>query len=489
MAGQNKPALSSTINRNVASPATFSHPPRPPMVPPQKPINQTSVLQNPPRPPMAPGSAPTAPMAGAPTPPMPMTPGSSGQVTKNINSFGGKINSSTIVQPTGFPQKQNQLPPFPLFPPLSNNSANNNSQNLNANQSSNAIINQEQRGFSQFTQDQSLNNNVSDNGINYADIQYITDLKTLEKFYEDNKYTQILAKRYEDYDLGWNAPRITPPKDELLSQLKYYDDLKKYEKLDERQLAKIELRINEIANKLNDCENYEYYQKFGHERLSYNNDFQNDVFRRVPWYQRDDSIKTYDGYTDHIDIALPKEKYWLAYYNGLSPDEINQFYDDVYVNNVVNENMNNDLLNHPMFNKMSTYGSNADLPNTPILANYPETRSSERMNNSSVNNNKKVNDHQKKHWWSKKDKEKKVDMSANNNKSPQPTGFPQKQNPTPPTQPTGFPQKQNPTPPTQPTGFPPKNNPSSPKPGGFNTQPFNNNSQPTQYFGYQNNAK
>ena len=84
--------------------------------------------------------------------------------------------------------------------------------------------------------------------------------------------------------------------------------------------------------------------------------------------------------------------YGSGYYNDTNNWENGILYLDNYLITT-----NNDLLNHPMFNKMNTYGSNADLPNSPILANYPETRSSERINNSSVNNNKKVNDHQKKH--------------------------------------------------------------------------------------------
>lgn len=276
-------------------------------------------------------------------------------------------------------------------------------------------------------------------GINYGDDKYITDLKSLEQFYEDNRFTQILEQRYEDFNLKWEPPQIVYPKEELYAQLKYYDDLKNKERLNERQLVQIQQKVNNIIKQINYIDNYEFFLEHNHDIMSYNPYYEIDNYKDLAWYQRSDDIKTYNGFTNHIDISVPKEKWWMTQFN----DEVPIDGDGAYVNVVSNVNYSNDLLSHPMFRTLNSYATCEDLSHDPILVNYPNTGQVEsKTTQPQINQNNVGN---KIGGFPSKNNE--------NNQKPLSSGFTQG--------------KQNGV---APTNFPQKNTINNLKPNGFNNK-------------------
>ena len=145
-------------------------------------------FSQPPRPPMpgqAPGMAPRPPMPGmssqapgmAPRPPMPGMPG--------VNAQGG----------FGAPRPQGPQAGFGSAPRPA-------ASGVNAQGGFGAPRTQGPQGGFGAPQPQGGFGAVQQQSeMNFGDNQYIKDLKTLEQFYEDNKYTEILAQRYEDFKI------------------------------------------------------------------------------------------------------------------------------------------------------------------------------------------------------------------------------------------------------------------------------------------------
>lgn len=463
----------------------FSQPPRPPMPgvpggaprPPMPPMQGGAPrppmppgMQGAPRPPMPgmPGAAPRPPMpqgmpAGAPRPPMPQQPGAQG-------GFGPR---------PPMPQQANAQGGFGPRPPMPQQ------QNPQAGFGAPRPQGPQQGGFGAQPNVQAQNGMFSQQSseINFGDQQYIKDLQALQEFYEQNKYTEILAQRYEDFEIpGWDAPTITLPKDEIYSRLKYYDDIKKYENLDERQLILVQKKINDLIKQLNYIDDYEHYQEYGSDLLSYNDKFL-DENRTIRWFQRENDIKTETGFSSDIRVAIPKEKWWML---GLE-NALNENGDDVYVNNATIPGAENPILSHPMFNGLKTVGGNEDLSNERILVDYPNTQARTPLVNAGEENAQPENNKQKKRFfWQKKDKQKGASkMPQSNNQAQQASpGFPRKENPQGPKAPAGggFPQRQNPQAPTPNGGFGPRPQPQAPTPGGFGNKPPQ---QGQGFFGYQ----
>ncbi len=440
----------------------FSQPPRPPM-PGQMPGAPRPPMPGVPGVPM--GGAPRPPMpgqaSGAPRPPMPGVPGM---------PMGGAPRPPMPGQMPGVPRpgmpQQSAQAGFGAPRPGFQQAGFGGPQ-----------VPQSQVGFG--------NNAGQQTNMDFADNQYIKDLKTLEKFYEDNKFSEILAKRYEDFQIpDWEAPIITLPKDEIFSRLKYYVDIKKYEKLDEKQLIQIQKKINQLIKQLNYIDDYEHYQDYGSDLLSYNDKYLDDN-RTIHWYQRETDIKTDTGYASDIQVAIPKEKWWML---GLA-DATSASSEDVYVNSATVPGAENPLLSHPMFTSMRTIGSNSDLPQDRILVDYPDTTGTNIPKiNVNQNSSSDANSTKKKHFWNRK-KDKNVSkggnqaMSHSNNAQQMSPGFPKKQNPQGPQVPSGggFPQRQNPQAPSPNGGFGRPQAPQAPTPGGFGNKP----QQGQGFFGYQ----
>ncbi len=358
-------------------------------------------FSQPPRPPMpgqAPGMAPRPPMPGqapgmAPRPPMPGMPGANPQA-----GFG-----AARPQGAGFGAQQQGFGAARPGMPGANPQA-----GFGAPRPQGGGFGAPQAGFGAQPQPQGMfGSGAQQSEMNFADNQYIKDLKTLEQFYEDNKYSEILAQRYEDFKIpGWEAPVITLPKDEIFSRLKYYDDIKKHERLDEKQLIQVQMKINELIKQLNYIDDYEHYQEYGNDVLSYNDKFL-DENRTIHWYQRETDIKTDTGFASDIQVAIPKEKWWML---GLA-DATSSESDDVYVNSATIPGAENNLLSHPMFNSMRVVGSNSDLPQDRILVDYPDTTGANipSVNVGSGNKNgftqQSASPTKKKHFWSRKSKD------------------------------------------------------------------------------------
>ncbi len=473
----------------------FSQPPRPPMpgqapgVAPRPPMPGMpgAPMAGAPRPPM-PGQAPMggaprppmpgAPMGGAPRPPMPGQAPMANAPRPPMPQQGAQ--GGFGAPRPGMPQQGAQGgfgAPRPGMPQQGAQSGFGAPRPMGP-----------QGGFGagpQAPQAQGMFNGGSQQtNMDFGDNQYIKDLKTLEKFYEDNKFSEILAKRYEDFEIpDWEAPMITLPKDEIFSRLKYYDDIKKYERLDEKQLIQIQKKINQLIKQLNYIDDYEHYQEYGNDVLSYNDRYLDDN-RTIHWYQREVDIRTDTGYASDIQVAIPKEKWWML---GLA-DATSAASGDVYVNSATIPGAENPLLSHPMFTNMRTIGSNSDLPQDRILVDYPDTtgRNIPKVNVGSEGENNSAS--KKKHFWNKK-KDKGTStggkvMPQSNNAQQMSPGFPKKQNPQGPQAPSGggFPQRQNPQAPSPNGGFGRPQGPQAPTPGGFGNKPPQ---QGQGFFGYQ----
>ncbi len=463
----------------------FSQPPRPPMPgqapgAPRPPMPGMPGVGAAPRPPMPgmPGGAPRPPMPGqapgmaprphmpgqamgaAPRPPMPGMPGAQG-------GFGGPRPAANGAQGGfGGPRPAGGFGAQPqggFGGPRPAGGFGAQAQGPQAGQT---------QGFGSAQQSQNMD---------FGDSQYIKDLKTLEQFYEQNRYTEILATRYEDFQFAdWDAPTITLPKDEIYSRLKYYDDIKKHERLDERQLMQIQQKVNQLIKQLNYIDDYEHYEEYGSDVLSYNDKYL-DENRTIHWYQRETDIRTDTGFVSDISVAIPKEKWWmLGLENALNADST-----DVYVNAAAIPGAENQLLSHPMFNNLRTIGSNSDLPQDKILIDYPDTTGNNIPTVRVGENGSSASGNKKKHWWSKKEKKAQggQKMPQNNNAQQMSPGFPKKQNPQAPTAPAGgFPQRQNPQAPSPNGGFGNRPQPQAPTPGGFGNKP---QQQGQGFFGYQ----
>ncbi len=431
----------------------FSQPPRPPM-----PGQAPGMPPRPPMPGQVPSMAPRPPMPGQ-APGMPPRPPMPGQAL-------GPAPRPTVPQQGGFG-------PARPMPQQANGTQQSQQGGFGPRPTSGGFGAQSQVQQGGMIQQQNLD---------FADNQYIKDLKTLEAFYEQNKFSEILAQRYEDFQIpGWEAPTITLPKDEIYARLKYYDDIKKHERLDERQLMQVQKKVNELIKQLSYVDDYEHYTAYGSDVLSYNDRYL-DENRTIHWYQRENDIKSDNGLTSDISVAIPKEKWWML---GLE-NALNENSEDVYVNSATIPGAENPLLSHPMFTSMKTVGSNSDLPQDKILVEYPDTTGS---NIPKVNVGDVLEDQtkskKKKHFWSKKnDKTPKGGENMLKNKPAQQAspGFPRKENPQGPTPNGGFPQRQNPQAPTPNGGFGNRPQPQAPTPGGFGNKPPQ---QGQGFFGYQ----
>lgn len=149
-----------------------------------------------------------------------------------------------------------------------------------------------------------------DNASSLTEYEYEFLRRELNTFYSRKKPYYNLPKNNEEID--WPKPRVTRTKDELYAQLRFYDVVKTKERLTIKQLEEINREVKQIYSELLQIDGYEYFLKYGHEKLRIDKLNKWEDPRNIRFYQREMDIIYDNTINEYVNIILPIEKWWIT---------------------------------------------------------------------------------------------------------------------------------------------------------------------------------